>query len=268
MSNKASARAIGTLEGPCAAPPEHPMNDHDRVSDPAKPSPGAAGTARAFAVHVFTASGAALGLLALLAAVAGNWALMFGLLGVALVIDGVDGAIARRLEVAERLPRWSGDTLDLVVDFTTYVFVPAYAVAAGGLLPAMLAVPAGVAIVVTAALYFADRRMKTADNYFLGFPGVWNGVVFYLFLLQPNPWIAAGVVALLAVMTFVPVAFVHPFRTRRLRALNAVLLAAWALLALIAVARDMMPGVWITGALCVIGLYFLGAGLLRRNEKD
>ncbi len=236
--------------------------------DAAPDSSSRIGTALAFAVHVFTASGAALGLLALLAAAAGNWALMFGLLGIALIVDGVDGAIARRLRVAERLPRWSGDTLDLVVDFTTYVFVPAYAVAAGGLLPPALAIPAGVVIVVTAALYFADRRMKTADNYFLGFPGVWNGAVFYLFLLQPNPWIAAGIVALLAFLTFVPVPFVHPFRAQRLRMLNAVLLAAWALLAIAAVLRDMMPGLWITAGLCVIGLYFLGAGLLRRTEKD
>ncbi len=164
------------------------------------------------------------------------------------------------------MPRWSGDTLDLVVDFTTYVFVPAYAVAAGGLLPPALAMPAGVVIVVTAALYFGDRQMKTPDNYFLGFPGVWNGAVFYLFLLQPHPWIAAGIVALLAFLTFVPVPFVHPFRAPRLRKLNAVLLAAWALLAIAAILRDMMPGLWITGGLCVIGLYFLGAGLLRRAD--
>src|ERR1044072_311203 len=89
--------------------------------------------ALAFAVHIFTASGAALGLLALLAAVASNWPLMFAFLGVALLVDGIDGALARRLDVANRLPRWSGDTLDLVVDFTTYVFVPAYAVADGEL---------------------------------------------------------------------------------------------------------------------------------------
>ena len=223
-------------------------------------------TALAFGVHVFTATGAALGLLALLAASRADWPLMFMLLGVALVVDGVDGALARRLEVAERLPRWSGETLDLVVDFVTYVLVPAYALVVGNLLPPGAAVPLGIVIVVTGALYFADRSMKTDDNYFRGFPGVWNVPAFYLFLLRPDPWIAAATIALLAVLTFVPVPFLHPFRVVRLRALNIALLAVWSVLAFVAIIRDMMPGPWIAGALCVIALYFLGAGFLRKDK--
>src|SRR3954464_1843991 len=101
----------------------------------------------AFAVHVFTASGAALALLALIAAVDGRFSTMFLCLGAALVVDGVDGAMARRVKVTELLPRWSGDVLDLVVDFLTYVFVPAYAIVAGGLLPDLLAIPAAIVIV-------------------------------------------------------------------------------------------------------------------------
>ena len=223
-------------------------------------------TALAFSVHIFTATGAALGLLALLAASKADWPLMFMLLGVALVVDGVDGTFARRLDVAERLPRWSGETLDLVVDFVTYVLVPAYALVVGNLLPQSLAVPLGVAIVVTSALYFADRRMKTKDNYFRGFPAVWNVPAFYLFLLRPDPWIAAATIALLAVLTFVPVPFLHPFRVVRLRILNIALLAAWSVLAFVALIRDMMPGPWIAGALCVIAVYFLGAGVLRKDK--
>ncbi len=115
-------------------------------------------TARAFAVHVFTAAGAALALGALIYAVRGQWAAMFVCLGVALIIDGIDGTFARAFRVAELLPRWSGDVLDLVVDFTTYVFVPAYAMAVSGLLPEPLALPAAMLIVVTGALYFADSR--------------------------------------------------------------------------------------------------------------
>jgi phosphatidylcholine synthase len=232
--------------------------------EPAQQTPPA--NALAFAVHIFTASGAALALFALLAAARTDWPLMFLLLGVALIVDGVDGMFARRLDVARRLPRWSGETLDLVVDFTTYVFVPAYAVAAGNLLPPLAAVPAAILIVVTGALYFADRNMKTADNYFRGFPAVWNVPVFYLFLLRPDPWIATALIVLLAIFTFVPASFLHPFRVARLRLLNMVLLAAWSLLACVALLRDMMPGLWITASLCAIGLYFLSAGLMRKIE--
>jgi phosphatidylcholine synthase len=223
-------------------------------------------TVLGFGVHIFTATGAAFGLLALLAASKADWPLMFMLLGVALVVDGVDGAFARRLDVAERLPRWSGEILDLVVDFVTYVLVPAYALVVGGLLPQGVAVPLGIAIVMTGALYFADRRMKTTDNYFRGFPGVWNVPAFYLFLLRPDPWIAAALIAVLAVLTFAPVPFLHPFRVVRLRILNIALLVVWSVLAFVALIRDMMPGPWITGALCVIAVYFLGAGILRKDK--
>ena len=99
--------------------------------------------ARAFAVHLFTAAGVALGFVALMAAFERRWTVMFWCLGVALFIDGIDGTFARRYRVAEVLPRWSGDTLDLVVDFITYVFVPAYAIAASGLLPSAAGDPGG-----------------------------------------------------------------------------------------------------------------------------
>jgi phosphatidylcholine synthase len=220
---------------------------------------------RAFAVHVFTAAGAALALAALIYATRGQWAAMFFCLGIALVIDGVDGTIARRFKVADLLPRWSGDVLDLVVDFATYVFVPAYAIAAGGLLPPTLALPAAVVIVVTGALYFADRDMKTSDNYFRGFPALWNAAAFYLFLLKPAPWLAAAIVVALAVLTFTPFKFLHPMRVARLRAVNVAAVILWSALALIAVIRDLDPGPWVAGGLLVIGLYFLGVGLTEKR---
>lgn len=212
--------------------------------------------------------GAALGFAALVAATRGEWALMFQCLGVALFVDGVDGTLARRLNVAELLPRWSGDVLDLVVDFVTYVFVPAYAITMSGLLPGLLAVPAGIAVVVTGALYFADRNMKTKDNYFRGFPTLWNAVAFYLFLLKPQPWLAAAAVAALAVLTFVPFKFVHPFRVVRLRGLNIAAVVAWAGLASVAVLSDLEPGPWVTGALVALAVYVVTVGLTDGLKAD
>ena len=216
-----------------------------------------------FCVHVLTAAGAAFALLALMAAVAEQWVVMLGWLGLALVIDAVDGPLARRLEVASTLPRWSGDTLDLVVDFSTYVFVPAYAIAASGLLPAGFGAAAGVLVVVTGALYFADRAMKTPDNYFRGFPALWNVVAFYLLLLRPGPGWTAACVAALAMMTFMPFPFIHPLRVRRYRAFNIAVLVLWAVLAIGALMRDLMPPAWVTIVLCAIGVYVVCAGLFR-----
>jgi phosphatidylcholine synthase len=212
--------------------------------------------------------GAALGFAALVAATRGQWALMFQCLGVALFVDGIDGTLARRLKVAEVLPRWSGDVLDLVVDFVTYVFVPAYAITMSGLLPELLSVPAGIAVVVTGALYFADRNMKTEDNYFRGFPTLWNAAAFYLFLLKPQPWLAAAVVAALAVLTFVPFKFVHPFRVVRLRGVNILAVLTWAGLASIAILSDLAPGPWVTGGLVVVAVYVVTVGLTDGLKAD
>jgi phosphatidylcholine synthase len=213
-------------------------------------------------VHILTAAGAGCALMALMAATRGAWPAMFAWLGAALVIDAVDGPLARRFEVAERLPRWSGDILDLVVDFSTYVFVPAYAIAASGLMPAWLGGIAATAIVVTGALYFADRRMKTKDNYFRGFPALWNIAAFYLLLLRPPPGIAAAIVAALAVLTFVPFPFLHPVRVKRMRTVNLCLVGLWGVLAAFALAADLRPSPMITIALCAIAVYIATAGLL------
>jgi phosphatidylcholine synthase len=219
----------------------------------------------AFAVHVFTACGAACALLALIAAVSADWTRMFLWLGLALVIDGIDGAFARRLHVAELLPRWSGDVLDFVVDFTTYVFVPAYAIAAVGVLPSTVALALGLIVAVTGALYFADRRMKTADSYFRGFPALWNVVAFYLFLLKPVPWLGALAVVVLAAATFAPIHFIHPIRVPRWRLLNLAALMLWAALAALALAQNLNPPAWVAAALAATAVYFVIVGLLRRQ---
>ncbi len=232
-------------------------SDHDKRN-------GRSRAIAAFGVHVFTASGAALALLALIAAVEERWTLMFVWLGLALMVDGIDGTLARMLHVQALAPRWSGDVLDLVVDILTYVFIPAYAVVASGIFPDIVGLVLGLAIAVTGVLYFADRRMKSADNYFMGFPAVWNVIAFYLFLLHPPAWVGALIVLAFCVLTFVPFPFVHPFRVERFRIVNIALLALWALLALLAVVQSLAPGPWVTAPLCLIALYFMAIGIVRR----
>ena len=136
------------------------------------------------------------------------------------------------------------------------------------MLPEPLAIPAGIAIVITGALYFADREMKTADNFFRGFPALWNLVAFYLFVFRPAPWLAAAAVAVLAVLTFAPFKFVHPVRVTRWRGVSIAAVITWSALALIAVWRDLAPGPWVAGGLIVIALYVLGVGLADQLSKD
>ncbi|MDB5500582.1 MAG: Phosphatidylcholine synthase [Tardiphaga sp.] len=227
----------------------------DASSPPTAPSRTA--KAAAFSVHIFTALGAGVALVAMMEAVRGQWAGMFAWLGLALIIDGVDGPLARRLDVVRVLPDWSGDALDFVVDFLTYVFVPAYAIMASGLLLPWTAVPLGAAVAVSSALYFADRRMKTDDNHFRGFPALWNAAAFYLFLLHPSPVLASLAVFALIVLTFVPLHVLHPVRVQRLRRFNLALTAIWAVLAIVTIAQDFVVALPVTLALCAIALYIV-----------
>lgn len=227
-------------------------------------SPDASTRARAFAVHLLTASGAALALLALLEAVREHWSMMFVWLGLALFVDGIDGPLARRFNVADVLPDWSGDTLDLVVDFLTYVFVPAYAIIASKLLVPIAGPLIGLAIVMSGALYFSDRRMKTDDNHFRGFPALWNAAAFYLFLLKPSPVLATIVLAVFVVLTFVPFRTLHPVRTLRWRPLTLALIGIWAVLAIFAIAADFNASSATKIVLCAIAGYVLFSDCLMR----
>jgi phosphatidylcholine synthase len=225
----------------------------------------------ALGVHIFTAFGAGIALLALLEAVREHWAAMFAWLGVALLVDAADGPMARRLDVIRLQPNWSGDILDLVVDFVTYVFVPAYAITASRLLLPIAAPVLGIGVVVSGALYFADRRMKSDDNHFRGFPGLWNVAAFYLFLLHWPPALSSFAIALLIVATFLPFHVLHPVRVERLRWLTLSLMGLWGVLTIYVVFRDFDVETPVTVALCLIAVYVAasdGAIRLLRSFKS
>ena len=236
-------------------------NQQDSIISPAT-------RATAFSVHIFTAMGAGVALLALLEAVREHWAAMFGWLGVALVIDALDGPIARRLDVVRVQPNWSGEVLDLVVDFVTYVFVPGYAITASGLLLPVAAPLLGAGVVVSGALYFADRRMKAADNHFRGFPALWTAAAFYLFLLHLRPALSSLAVAALIVLTFVPVHVLHPVRVVRWRGLTLSLIGVWAVLAIFTLASDFDVGAPVTIGLCAIAAYIVGSDAAIRFARS
>ncbi len=192
---------------------------------------------------------------------------MFAWLALAIAIDAIDGSIARKFKVAILLPRWSGEVLDLVVDFLTYVFVPTVAIMVASIVPPGLESLAGGAIIISSAIYFADRNMKTRDAYFRGFPAAWIFVAFYLFLVRPEPWIALTIIALFVVLTFMPILFLHPLRVVRFRPLNLILCFIWVALSLVVLLQEFEQPHWVTVTLLIIAVYFLIAGFLRTNQS-
>jgi phosphatidylcholine synthase len=219
---------------------------------------------KALAVHLLTATGAVLAMLAMLAAVDEKWSLMFLWLVVAFFVDGIDGPLARRYDVKKNSPIFDGVLLDLIIDYLTYVFVPAYALFKSGLLPGWTGWFAIIIITFTSAMYFADSRMKTKDYSFSGFPGCWNMVVLVLFALQPNFWVSVSFVALLAAAMFVPVRFVHPMRTQRWRIITIPIALGWTFFAGWAAWVDFHPESWAHYGLIITSVYLLAAGAIQQ----
>ncbi len=196
--------------------------------------------ARAFSVHLLTASGSFLAFLSLVAASEERWTAMFWWLGLALLVDGIDGPIARKLDVKEVLPTWSGELLDNIIDYVTYVLIPAFALYQRGFMGEGLSFLSAAIIVVSSAVYYADTGMKTKENFFKGFPVVWNMVVFTLYVIEPGEWVSFGVVVVSGILTFVPVNFIHPVRVVRLRPINLGVTLLWCAFGVLALAQAAM----------------------------
>jgi len=218
---------------------------------------------RAFSVHILTASGSFLAFLGVLAAAEKDFVAMFWWLAAALFVDGIDGPIARRVRVKEVLPNWSGDTLDNIIDYVTYVLLPAFALYQSGMIGEPWSFLAGGAIVVSSAIYYADMGMKTDEYFFSGFPVVWNMVIFTLFVVGAGELTASIVVLISVVLTFLPIHFLHPVRVKRLRPLNLAIFFVWSGFGVYALLHGFETPSWVKLGVSLSGLYlyFIGAVL-------
>jgi phosphatidylcholine synthase len=221
----------------------------------------------AASVHVLTAAGAVLALLALRAAHQADWQMMFVWLGVALVVDTVDGPLARLINVKDVLPRFSGERLDLIVDYLTYVAIPAFVLTETDLLPEASRLPAAILVLLSGLFHVSDVHSKTEEGFFVGFPAIWNIVLLYLFALGLPPSGALALVLVLAGLTFVPILFVHPFRVGRLRLLTGLVTLVWAVVAAIALAHPFPSPLWVRITLVATAAYFAGVGLGRTLRR-
>ena len=224
---------------------------------------------KAYLIHMLTAVGASLAMLALLEAMQHNWSGMALWLALAFVVDGIDGPLARHFEVSKYAPEIDGVLLDLIVDFLTYVMIPAYALYASGLLPGWSGWVAVLLIPFASAIYYSDTRMKTEDYSFNGFPGCWNMVVLPLLVITPPWWITLSVVVLLAIAMFAPLKFIHPVRTKRWRPLSLGVAAIWTAGISFAAWTDFASNPALTGVVAVSSLYLLVAGIAQQvTEKS
>jgi phosphatidylcholine synthase len=218
----------------------------------------------ALSVHLFTASGAVFAMLSMLAAANHQWSLMFLWLVVAFAVDGIDGPLARRFDVKNYAPRFDGVLLDLIIDYLTYVFIPAFALFQSGLLPGWTGWVTIIIITFASAMYFCDGNMKTKDNSFHGFPGCWNMVALVMFAIQPNFWIILSLVTTLAIAMFLPLKFIHPVRTERWRHASLPITLLWISLAGWSAWVDFSSDPIILWGLTITSLYLISAGLFQQ----
>lgn len=217
----------------------------------------------AIGVHLLTASGAVLGLQALAAAASHQFELAMAWLGAALFVDAADGPLARRFNVKEHLPRFCGERLDLIIDYFTYVAIPAFIAERAGLFPDGAGFAGAALMLVVSLFHFSDTESKTHDGYFVGFPAIWNIVVLYL-LVAPLPKFAAlAVTAVLALLTFAPVKYVHPVRVRNWRPLTFIVTVAWSGAAVAATINGYPGGPAIQAIFGLSAVYFTALGLSR-----
>lgn len=215
----------------------------------------------AWGVHLFTATGALWGLLAIMATVQHQWQAAFFWLGMAALVDSLDGTLARRFKVKGVLPGFDGALLDNIIDYQTYVIVPAIFLYEANLLPATTTI-AGIAMVVLASAFqFCQADAKTDDHTFKGFPSYWNVVVFYMFVFDANPWVNFWVIAILAVLVFVPIRYLYPSRMIRYQKLTLSLTTVWGILCLIVWLQYPAFDMWMIWVSLLYVVYYIGLSL-------
>ncbi len=209
------------------------------------------------AVHILTGLGAVCALFAVESVIAEEWPRVFLWLGIAFLIDGIDGPIARVVGVKESLPRFSGERIDLVIDYITYVFIPALVLLAAGRLPDGIGHGLAAMILLTSLFHFSDVESKSSDLAFVGFPAIWNILAFYVFALDIGPWSASALILVCSVATFFPLHWVHPVRVLTLRPVTLALTALWSVAAAATVFSGFPAAAWAQVVFVAVGLYGL-----------
>jgi phosphatidylcholine synthase len=222
-----------------------------------------ASKAKAWGAHAVTSSGVILALLALLAVLDGRPQVCLLWLGLALLVDGLDGTLARKFDVKVVLPHFDGSTLDLVIDYLTYVFIPAIFVYRFIPLPEYTLLLSVGVILLSSLFCFCNLNMKSKDNYFVGFPAAWNVVVVYLYLLDFDPWLSLGTIVLLSGLTLTKMKFLHPFRVKQFMPLNICVTLVWMSACALLIVQYPLNQTWLLAVWGLATVYFVGICLWR-----
>lgn len=218
--------------------------------------------ALAWSVHLLTGSGVVLGFLAILAIFEADWRTAMILMGITILIDGFDGTLARLVQVKRVLPNFDGALLDNIIDYFTYVVVPAVFVYQAELVPEGWQLVAPACILLASSYQFAQTDAKTEDHYFKGFPSYWNILVIYFVLWQTAPLLNLIILLACAVMVFVPIKYLYPSRMQGNRGITLLFTVIWMIaLGMILWQYPNVNG-WLLNISLLYAVYYVGMSLL------
>lgn len=223
--------------------------------------------ASAWIVHAYTGSGAVLAFLATQAAMMRNFRTAFLWLFAAVLVDSTDGILARAARVHDRLPRFPGHKLDDIVDYLTFVFVPALIVWQANLVPVPLTIPVVAAMLLSSLFGFVSEDAKTEDHFFTGFPSYWNIVVLYLVVLELSTALNAVVLCMLAALVFVRIGYVYPTRTPTARTLTITLGSVWSAIMLVLILQLPTPQRSLAWLSLFFPVYYTGLSLMLHARR-
>lgn len=221
----------------------------------------------AWSVHFFTASGAVWGVLSLIAILQHEWKLSFIWIGVAMLVDGVDGMLARLFHTKVHADRVDGALMDNIIDYLNFVVVPVFFFLEAELLPAPVAFLSMAGILMASAFQFSQVDAKTDDHFFKGFPSYWNILALYLFLFKWDVWINFAIVATCLVLVFVPVKYIYPSRTSRNRKLHLGLMYVWGIGGFIALMQYPNVPMWVIWASISVVVFYLASSLAATLQR-
>ncbi len=246
---------------------QHVPNGVNVVQSFSSPTESRASRCKAWSVHIFTASGVLLGTMALLALVDNNPVACLLWLGAAMMIDGIDGTLARKYEVKMILPHFDGSTLDMVIDYLTWAFIPALFIYYFIELPPYLALPSVFIVLLSSMFCFCNVDMKSQDNYFVGFPAAWNITAAYFYILDLPPFITFAAIVVLAILTVTKMKFLHPFRVRLFMPLNIAVTLLWCVCAASLILSSPEHAAWALWGWGIASAYFAGMCLWRTAQE-
>ena len=223
-----------------------------------------------YAVHLFTVSGVFFSFLALIASLDRNVPLVFFYLAIALFIDGIDGSLARKVDVKKYTPNINGENLDNIIDYLNYVFVPAFVIFWLDFVPEGIGLLSSATILIVSCYTFANNSIKTSDYYFSGFPALWNVVLLYFYILDTDPFTNLLVILALSFLTFIPLKYSHPFRVKEYRKSTLSILMIWMITTVLLLYFDHLDEMLLTISFVfwlLTNVYFIFLTTLRSLKK-